>query len=302
MELSIINRFRLGAVFAIGIVVMGFLAWPLVVPDDPLTAVTLYGGQIGIVSMILCVALAFVVGAAAYFVSYPYGYEMGPLAVPAGIATWACRGGDMTSLIRMHNTLEGRTALYAALRWEGMFWLLLAAAGFAGVYVAMKLSGGKPGSEYSVSQNTSSLMNKTLNIITAMIATVVVGLILIGLFARDINMFDSELGSVTGQPSTGQIAFAVMMAFGVAAFLAKKILDVDYRYTTAASILLMIFAMTAYTKQDVMKYMIENWPAAFYYRAICAMLPIQVVSFAFLGSMTGFWLAIKFDYWHKHAQ
>lgn len=302
MELSIINRIRIGAVLAIGIIVMGFLAWPLVAADDPLAAVTLYGGQIDIVSMILCVVLAFVVGVVSYFVSYPYGYEMGPLAVPAGVATWACRGGDMTSVIRMHNTLEGRTALYAAMKWEGLFWLLLIAAGFAGVYIAMKISRGKPGSEYSIDQGGSSPMNKTLNIILAIIATVVVALILIGLFARDVNMFDSELGLVTGQPSIGQVAFAVMVAFGVAAFLARNILNVDYRYPAVASVLLMLFAMTVYTKQDVMKYMIENWPAAFYTRAICAMLPIQVVSFAFLGSITGFWLAIKFDYWHKHAE
>jgi hypothetical protein len=302
MELSIINRLRIGAVLAIGIVVMGFLAWPLVVADDPLTGVTLYGGQIEILSMLLCVALAVVIGAASYFVSYPYGYEMGPLAVPAGLATWACRGGDMTSLIRMHNTLEGRTALYAALRWEGFFWLLLIAAGFAGVYLAMKLSKGKPGSEYSISEKTSSSTNKTLNILSALIAAVVVALICISLLARDVNMFDSQLGSVTGQPSTGQVAFAVMVAFGAAAFLIKKILDVDYRYPAVASVLLLVFVMTAYTKQDVMRYMIENWPAAFYTRAVCAMLPIQVVSFAFLGSIAGFWLAIKFDYWHKHAE
>jgi len=302
MELSIINRLRIAAVLAIGIVIMGFLAWPLVVPDDPLTAVTLYGGQIDILSMVLCLALAVAIGAASYFVSYPYGYEMGPLAVPAGLATWACKGGDMTSLIRINNTIQGRTTLYAALRWEGLFWLLLITAGFAGVYLAMKLSNGKPGSEFSISKSTPSLMNKTLNILTAMIATVVVTLVLIGLLARDVNMFDSELGLVTGQPGTGQVAFAVVTAFGIAAFLAKKILDVDYRYPAAASVLLIIFALTAYTKQDVLKYMVENWPAAFYTRAICAMLPIQIVSFAFLGSVSGFWLAIKFDYWHKHAE
>jgi len=302
MELSIINRLRIAAVLAIGIVIMGFLAWPLVVPDDPLTAVTLYGGQIDILSMVLCLALAVAIGAASYFVSYPYGYEMGPLAAPAGLATWACKGGDMTSLIRINNTIQGRTTLYAALRWEGLFWLLLITAGFAGVYLAMKLSNGKPGSEFSISKSTPSLMNKTLNILTAMIATVVVTLVLIGLLARDVNMFDSELGLVTGQPGTGQVAFAVVTAFGIAAFLAKKILDVDYRYPAAASVLLIIFALTAYTKQDVLKYMVENWPAAFYTRAICAMLPIQIVSFAFLGSVSGFWLAIKFDYWHKHAE
>lgn len=302
MELSIINRLRIAAVFAIGIVIMGFLAWPLVVSDDPSAAITLHGGQVDIISMLLCLALAVVLGAAAYFVSYPYGYEIGPLVVPAGLATWACRGGDMTSLIRMHNTIQGRTALYAALRWEGLFWLVVITAGFAGVYLAMKISKGKPGSEFSISQSTSSSMNKNLNILTAIIATVVVTLVMIGLLARDVNMFDSELGLVTGQPGTGQIAFAVMTAFGVAAFLAKKILDVDYRYPAAASVLLLVFALTAYTKQDVLKYMVENWPAAFYTRAICAMLPIQIVSFAFLGSVSGFWLAIKFDYWHKHAE
>lgn len=203
----------------------------------------------------------------------------------------------MTSLIRLNNTLPGRQALYSALRWEGLFWLLVVAAGCIGVYAAMKFSKGKPGSQYSLGNDT-----KPLNIIASIIATVVAAILVIGLLARDVKMFDSLLGSVTGQPGAGQIGFAVFVAFGTGAFIAKKFFNVDYRYPAAASVLVPVFALTAYAKQDVLGYMIEHWPAAFYTRAICAILPVQMVSFAFLGAISGFWMSIKFDYWQKHAQ
>ena len=38
-------------------------------------------------------------------------------------------------------------------------------------------------------------------------------------------MFDRELGSVVGQPSVAQIAFAVIIAFSIAAFVVKSTLD-----------------------------------------------------------------------------
>lgn len=176
--------------------------------------------------------------------------------------------------------------------------MLVIAAGIAGVYAAMKLTNGKPGSEYSLGND-----KKIVNIAASIIATVVAALLVIALLARDVQMFDSsELGSVTGQPSAGQVGFAVFMAFGVGAFIAKKFFNVDYRYPAAASILVLAFALTAYTKQDILVHMIEHWPAAFYTKAICAILPVQMVSFAFLGAISGFWMSIKFDYWQKHSQ
>lgn len=298
MELSIINRLRIAAVMALGISVLGFFTWPLVSPADPLAAVTLYGGDIDIVAMVLIIVIAFFIGAVSFFISYPLGYEIAPIAVPSGIAAIACRGGDMTSLIRLNNTLAGRQQLYASLRWEGLFWMLVIAAGVAGVHAAMKVSKGKPGSEYSIGND-----KKLINIIASIILTTVTALLAIGLLARDVKMFDnSELGSVTGQPGTGQIGFAVFVSFGLAAFLAKKFFNVDYKYPAAASVLVLALAITAYTRQDVLGHMIEHWPVAFYSRAICAILPIQMLSFAFLGAISGFWMSIKFDYWQEHAQ
>jgi hypothetical protein len=297
MELSIINRLRIAAVMALGILVLGFFAWPLVSPADPLAAVTLYDSGIDVVAMALIVVLSFLVGAAAFFISYPLGYEIAPIAVPAGLAAVACRGGDMTSLIRLNNTLAGRQALYSSLRWEGIFWVLVVAAGFAGVYAAMKFSKGKPGSEYSLDND-----KKLLNIAASIIAASVTAILVIALLARDVKMFDSKLSSVTGQPGAGQIGFAIFAAFALGAFIAKKFFNVDYRYPAAASVPVLVFALTAYTRQDVLGHMIEHWPAAFYTYAICAILPVQMVSFAFLGAISGYWMSIKFDYWQKHSQ
>ena len=115
-------------------------------------------------------------------------------------------------------------------------------------------------------------------------------------------MFDSHVGSVVGQPSTGQIAFAVLISFGIAAFVVKKFLDVSYIFPAIAAAALTFFAITFFAaKQDVLEHMVQTWPLPFFTRATCAILPVQMVAFAAIGSIAGYWAAIKYTYWRKHG-
>ena len=59
MELTVLTRLRIIAAMAVGIGLLGFLAWPLVKPAEPLGAVTLYTGDINLQDAIVCILLAF---------------------------------------------------------------------------------------------------------------------------------------------------------------------------------------------------------------------------------------------------
>ena len=135
MELSLVMRLRIALAFGVGVLLIGVLAWPLVEPATPFEAVSFHGGSITLGAAIGTLALAFLAGLAAYFVTWPYGREIGVLAAPAGLAVWALRTGSLADIIRHNPTLEQREALFSALRWEPAFWLAIVVAGFAGVAI-----------------------------------------------------------------------------------------------------------------------------------------------------------------------
>jgi hypothetical protein len=110
------------------------------------------------------------------------------------------------------------------------------------------------------------------------------------------------LGSVVAQPPVAQIAFAVIVSFGLVAFVFKKFLDAGYVWPIIASALVLGFAVTTQFRQGVLQHVTENWPAAFFANAVVAILPVQMVAFGALGSIGGYWLGVRYGYWRKHAQ
>jgi hypothetical protein len=299
MELTIVMRLRIFAAMAAGAILLGFLGWPLVKPSEPLSAVTLFSGDITVIDTIICLLLAYIVGIVAYFISHPYGKQIAPLAAPTGLAVWGIRSGDMASLLRTNYSLQQRQQLYAILKWEGFFWLLIVAAGMAGVCTAARFIKSKPDS-VGDSQSANFNFHKALTVITALVATVVIAQFAIGIFARDVKMFDTQLGSVTGQPHVAQIAFAIILSFGIAAFILRAFLGTGYIITTISASLLIVFTTKMFAKQDILEHMTKTWPVVFFPHSICAILPIQTISFAAIGSIAGYWIAIQYLYSRKH--
>jgi hypothetical protein len=105
---------------------------------------------------------------------------------------------------------------------------------------------------------------------------------------------------VVGQPTNPQIAFAAMVSFGLAAFLVKKFWDADYIWPAIATVIVSFGAMNLAGSSDVPNYMANNWPANFFPQPAYAILPIQIVSFGILGSVIGYWLAVRFNYWQTY--
>ena len=299
MELSLIMRLRIAAAAATGVVLIGILAWPLAAPSEPLDAVL--AGDISIGGLITLVVLSFLTGLLAYFVSWPHGREIGILAVPFGLAIWAVRSGSMTNLMQLNPTIEQRLAVFSAFKWDSAFWLTLVAAGFFGVLLGQKIMSGPASSAKPVKEKTSgSKAAQFLSVIIALASSVFIAQFCIKMFAQDVSLLDSRLGVIMAQPSVGQIVFAVFVSFGLAAFIVKKFLDVSYIWPTIATVLLTVFAASSYAKRDMLQYFIQQWPSAFFINSVISILPVQVVAFGTLGSIAGYWMAIRYNYWRKH--
>ncbi len=266
----------------------------------PTLFVSVFDGGISFGDVIILAGLAILVGFVAYFLSWPYGREIGILAVPFGLAIWAVRSGSVAALIQLNPMLAQRQALFTTLKWEPVLWLAIVAAGFLGVLLAAKICPAKPKAERPEA-NSYSNSRIYLNAAIGLVGSVLIAQICIGIFAQDVRVFDSKLGSVLAQPSVGQIVFAVVVSFGIAAFVVKKFLNVSYIWGTIASALVTGFGISTYVKQDILQYLVGRWPAVFFSNAVTSILPVQMVAFGTLGSIAGYWLAAQYNYWRREA-
>ena len=294
-------RLRIAASFAVGVVVIGVLGWPLVAPATPFDTVTVVQGNIGVIDMVIVVFLALLTGFIAYLVSWPFGREVGVLSAPAGLAVWAVRSGSMSDLLRLSYPVPERQMAYAALRWEGMLWLVITLAGFYGVFLAWKLVPNKDEPAGTWKEQAIGT-TKIINIILTILMTTLIAQISIGVFAKDVQMPDRQLTVVLAQPAIGQIAFAVLLAFGIAAFAAKVLLNAGYIWPVITTAVLAWVAMNMTGKTSLLQYMAEQWPPAFFPNSAAVILPIQLIAFGSLGSLAGYWLAIRYNYWRKYCK
>lgn len=300
MELSWLMKLRIAAAAAVGVGLIGILAWPLAAPPEPLGIVSVFGGSISFGDVIILAGLAILAGFMAYFFSWPYGREIGILAVPFGLAIWAVRSGSVAGLIQLNPTLPQRQAFFATLKWEPVLWLAIVAAGFFGVLAGEKIyrSKRKVARPEAKSNSNSRIY---LNAAIGLVGSVLIAQICIGIFAQDVRVFDSKLGSVLAQPAVSQIVFAVLVSFGIAGFIVKNFLDVSYICGTITSALVTGFGISTYVKQDILQYLVGHWPAVFFSNAVTSILPVQMVAFGTLGSIAGYWLAVQYNYWRRVA-
>jgi hypothetical protein len=299
MELSLAMKLRIFGAVATGVIVIGLLGWPLAAPHGSDGVVSLLSGAMTVSGAVALVGLAALTGFAAYFFSWPNGREIGVLAVPAGLAIWAVRCGDMASLVQHNSSLGERAALFSSLRLEPIFWLLVVGAGFGGVFVADKISGrGEPSEK---SEKPKSGTSRYVNMLIALVGSVLVSHFSIRILAQDVRVFDSKVGLVVAQPAVGQIVFAVLVSFGLAAFVFKRFLDVSYVWPIAASGLVTGFAITMHMREEALAHLVEHWPATFFTNSAISILPLQMVAFGALGSIAGYWMAVRYNYWRKHG-
>ena len=297
MELSWPMKLRIAAAMGTGVVLLGIIGWPLAAPGDPLGVVSILSGSMSSGDVIGLLVLAFLAGLIAYFLSWPYGKEIGVLAVPSGMAVLALYAGSVTMLMQLNPSLAQRQAVFSTLKWEPVFWLAVVAAGYGGVMLGQKIRSRPEPVERR--EKSTSQANMYVSAAIALIGTVLMAQFLIGLFAQDVRIADSKLGAVLAQPAVGQIAFAVVVSFGVAAFVFKQFLNVSHIWPTIASVLITAFAVSTYVRRGVLQHLLVHHPEGFFCHAVVSVLPVQMVAFGTLGSIAGYWLAVRYCFWQK---
>ena len=299
MELSWSTKVRIAGSVAVGVVLIGFIGWPLIAPSEPGGAVLMVAGG-GAATLL---GLAFFCGFAAYFVSWPEGREIGILAVPSGLGVWALRSGNMAGMFQLNpGSVSYRESVFELIRWEPVFWLAVVGAGFAGVLLGQMVRQPKVEAEKNVeeSKTKAGLYSKAVMALASLIISVLVAQVLIGILAQDVRIGDSKVGFVVGQPAIGQIVFAVLVSFGVSGFVVKRFLGAGYICPVVSSAFVMGISVTVLMRRGLLEYVAGRYPAIFFANGILAILPVQMVAFGVLGSIAGYWTAIRYDYWREH--
>lgn len=294
MELTWINKLRIAAVAALGIVLIGILAWPLAAPADPLLPIR--ASNISLPGTLLLLVLALAIGFAGYFIAWPHGREIGILGVPFGLTIWAGRSGPMRALTQALDEPAERAALVHSLLAEPFYWLLLVAAGFVGVLLAQRL---RPAPEQPATHESPShrpVASIYVNGLIALVVSILISQFFLGVFAQ--NLETSR--HAAAQPAVGQIIFAVTAAFAVAAFVVKRFLDLSYLLPAAASLFVVAFAAAFYYRAEAIERFAQTYPATCFPHSIFAIVPVQLVALGTLGSVIGFWMAVRYDWWRKH--
>jgi len=296
MELSWIMKLRIAAVVAVGVVFVSIVAWPWDAPPDPFGAVLIKAiGTNGAVTLLI---MAFIAGLVAYFVAWPYGSQIGILAVPFGLAVWAVRTGSVAALVQLNPTIEQRQILFETLRWEPFFWLLVVGVGFGGVTLGQKI---RPGCKFEETHDKDKLSSyKYLNTTIAFVGSILVTRFFLKIFAQDVVLSDNIYNSAIAQPAIGQIVFSVLVSFGLVAFVVKKYLNVSYIWPIISSSFVIAYSIMTYAKPNVISHYVESWPAVFFPDVVITLLPVQIVAFGTIGSIAGYWMAVRYLYWREH--
>lgn len=296
MELNWPLRLRIVAVAAMGIILIGIFGWRFAGQAEPYQVVSLK--NISVWGVVVIGSLSVLTGFVGFFIAWPYGKEIGVIAVPFGLTVWAIRSGSIANYIQLHGTVEQRLAFFSYLRWEGFFWLAIVLLGFLGVQIGRGVVSKDEQDKKEVKKETKR-EGMYLNVGLGVLVCILISAILIAILALDIKEYDAQLGSVTAQPAKGQIVFALIVAFLAAGFAAKKIFDLHYTYPICGAALLTFFSFILYAKQSITAYLTENWAAGFFTNSLVSILPIQMVSLGVIGSIWGYWLAVRYNYWRK---
>jgi hypothetical protein len=135
----------------------------------------------------------------------------------------------------------------------------------------------------------------SLDLVATLLIGLAIGHVLVSCLAQGTRVSGT---SIPTQPAAAQIAFAVMVAFGTAGFVAGKFLGVGPFWPTVASAVLPTVVGLLYAKVTLLEPMSRYYPATCFSSHVLAVLPVQMVAFGALGATAGYWMAVRVKYWH----
>jgi uncharacterized membrane protein len=290
-------KLRICAVVLLGMIVIGFFAWPIVAPSDPYSIVSMPD----LTGAIILMLLALVTGFIGFFLTWPYGEHLAVIAVPAGMAVWSFRSGILSDALIGTTAAAQRAEVFHSLLPRPFFWLLLAAIGLAGMFLGRFILSPASGAKITP-VSTKLKLSTPANVIIAFVASAVIAFIAVIFLDQNIKLADTQLGQVIAQPSAGQAGFAVFLAFALASFISYRFLGVLYFWPAAAVAIVSVFGLAFYTRGPVLEHMAADWPSNFFASPLSSILPVQMVSFGVLGAVAGFWLTQSFEYWRSFQE
>ncbi len=298
MELPWSIKLRIAAVIAFGAVLGGFLSFGLLGPADEFLPICLVSGGISVLDIIVYAVIALGVSFVSYFISYPYGVKIAPLAVPAGLSVIALKGGTITALLQLNQTAAQKKSIYSALAPEAVLWLAILLISLGAVHLAEKLVKKQKGSLGAIFGH-KPFKNKILAIVGSIAGAAIIANFALGVFVRDVSAADVKLGQVVGQAAAGQICFGVITAFGLAAFAVKIFIGTKYYWTVIAAVIISVLSASSAGSEDVAVHLSQNWPVGFFAGAASAITPLQMVAYGAFGAIAGYWGGVKYQCWRK---
>lgn len=296
MELTWLMKLRIAIAAAVGVVLIGIISWPSQSPPDPFGSLVLK--EIGTSGAVTLLVMAFLAGLISYFASWPYGREIGILAVPFGLCLWAVRAGGTGTLMQLNPTASQRSEILATLRVEPLFWLLVIFCGFAGVVLGQRIA-SRLGKQKKP-EKIEPIPVKFIYVIISLLLSVVIVTFCIRMFARDAGALNNRMDGVSVGPVLGQNIFAVLLSFGIAAFVLKLFFNVSYIWPIISCAPVTAYAISSYMNTNTLDFFVDNYPSVFIPNAIVSILPVQMVTFGAIGSVAGYWMAVRYSYWRKH--
>jgi hypothetical protein len=192
-----------------------------------------------------------------------------------------------------------RQDFFSWLRWESVFWLGVVAAGFAGVVLADRLSGQS--AEPKIESKMNPKFRGDLGALISVVGSAVIAHILISMLAQSVKLPDERIGWVVAQPAKAQVVFAVLVGFGAAGFVVKKLFGLSYIWPVVGGAILVFYALSRYGRGELLRYVAEEHPANYFSSPLICILPVQMMAFGAIGSVAGYWLAVRYDWWRKHG-
>ncbi len=281
-----IDKVRIGAVLTFGAAVIGVFCWSPIAPATERQTATFFCSCVSIFDGIIVLIAAFATGLTAYFLGYPNGKHTAMAAVPMGVGIWGLRSGVMENLLIYHGDAENYKMLYMSLRWEGIFWFLVIAAGYFGVKTAVKLCEDKPEPETDEKKK-----NQTTDIVLPLAVCCAVSWLLTNIFVQAPKIPTKQFGDIIAQPQQAQIAFGLLASFGISAYLIKRYMNARIEIP-AISTVVFSFAAAIYYGKESSKALSEYMPPSFFESSLGAVLPIQIISFGTLGVLLGYAVAV----------
>jgi len=326
--MTTIVKIKVAIVLALGVLGYGILGWRFFEPTEPGGAISFVADGINWSSVGMGILLAVLLSGIGTLIGRSQGEHIGPLAVPAGLATLAIRSGGMERLLIEH--VEGaRVTMFYGMMAEVLFWGFLVAVGFivawairvmsmasskdsddasgANPQKSDKTGSGKGKSHLPVrhsggfrKRHTSSLLLSGL--MASGFCVVVTLLLLLILVQSDTEPLGAAGNIQVGGPaSVKQIVLAVGLAFFLGALASHQLFEVRLGWFLLCPVLVSFLAYSLGVYKSVLP--VTDVPVApqFIPKSIlfATILPVQYVGVGVLAIVIGYWYSFEMRYRHR---